>query len=307
MTNPLVSVIVPNYNHARYLEQRLDTVFSQTYQNFEVIILDDKSTDNSLEIINRYKDNPHLSQIVVNEQNTGSPFKQWDKGINLAKGELIWIAESDDYNELTFLEELIIEWNKHNNVVAAFSNYVMFWGDKYLYSKERKARVYSGKDYIINRLIRYCDIRNASGVVFSKNAYLNISKDYTSYKSAGDLRFWSEILQYGKCVKINKNLTYFRQNITSVTGTNGSKGIISKEDKMVYDYVCRVYKLSNFQEKMVRLKKAVQYLNSPYDSENIRQEILDIWHIHRGQKVSLIFKFIFWLSGSLERHLGILI
>lgn len=89
MTTPLVSVIVPNYNHAQYLEQRLDTVFNQTYQNFEVIILDDKSTDNSLEVINRYKDNPHLSQIVVNEQNTGSPFKQWDKGINLAKGVTI--------------------------------------------------------------------------------------------------------------------------------------------------------------------------------------------------------------------------
>lgn len=87
MTTPLVSVIVPNYNHARYLEQRLDTVFNQTYQNFEVIIF--KSTDNSLEVINRYKDNPHLSQIVVNEQNTGSPFKQLDKGINLAKGVTI--------------------------------------------------------------------------------------------------------------------------------------------------------------------------------------------------------------------------
>ena len=122
MIIPLVSVIVPNYNHARYLEQRLDSVFEQTYQNFEVIILDDCSTDDSMEVINRYKDNPHLSQIVVNEQNTGSPFKQWDKGIHLAKGDLIWIAESDDYNELTFLEELISEWNKHKNVVLAFSN-----------------------------------------------------------------------------------------------------------------------------------------------------------------------------------------
>ena len=133
MFNPLVSVIVPNYNHARYLEQRLDTVFNQTYQNFEVIILDDKSTDNSLEVINKYKDNPHLAQIVVNEQNTGSPFKQWDKGINLAKGELIWIAESDDYNELTFLEELITEWSKHKNVVVAFSSYVQFWCEEFLY------------------------------------------------------------------------------------------------------------------------------------------------------------------------------
>ena len=75
---PLISVIIPNYNHARYLEQRLDSVFNQTYPNFEVIILDDHSTDNSLEIINRYKDDPNLSQIIINDTNSGSVFKQWD-------------------------------------------------------------------------------------------------------------------------------------------------------------------------------------------------------------------------------------
>ena len=81
MTNtPLVSIIIPNYNHARYLKQRLESIFNQTYQNFEVIFLDDCSTDNSSDIIEQYKDNPHLSQIVVNETNSGSPFKQWNKG-----------------------------------------------------------------------------------------------------------------------------------------------------------------------------------------------------------------------------------
>ena len=138
MNTPLVSVIIPNYNHAQYLEKRIDTVLNQTYQNIEVIILDDKSTDNSLEVIEQYRNHPKVAQIVVNEQNTGSPFKQWDMGINLANGELIWIAESDDYNELIFLEELIAEWNRHSNVVLAFSNYVQFFGDNFSTYKERK-------------------------------------------------------------------------------------------------------------------------------------------------------------------------
>lgn len=307
MKKPLVSVIVPNYNHARYLEQRLDTVFNQTYQNFEVIILDDKSTDNSLEIINRYKDNPHLSQIVVNEQNTGSPFKQWDKGINLAKGELIWIAESDDYNELTFLEELITEWGKHEDVVVAFSQYVLFadgWCSK---NKERKTRCYKGKDYVCNRLIRYCVIRNASGAVFCKQAYLKISNRYTSFKSAGDLQFWVEILQYGNCIRIGKNLTYFRQNNTSVTGTNGTKGIVSTEDKYVYDYVNTHFKIGRWSKKMVHLKKARQYQLERYDNEHIRNEILNLWSIQYGEGLSKWCDYLFWLSGTLERHLGILI
>ena len=99
MYTPLVSVIVPNYNHAQYLEKRIDTVLNQTYQNIEVIILDDKSKDNSIEVIEQYRNHPKVAQIILNEQNTGSPFKQWDKGISAANGELIWIAESDYYNE----------------------------------------------------------------------------------------------------------------------------------------------------------------------------------------------------------------
>ena len=304
---PLVSVIIPNYNHARYLEQRLDSVFGQTYLNFEVIILDDCSTDNSMEVINRYKENPHLSQIVVNETNSGSVFKQWDKGINLAKGELIWIAESDDYCELNILEELVKAYTAKPNVVVAFCQYVIFSEDYKIKPKEHKTRYYKGKDYICNRLIRYCEIRNASGVIFSKEAYNHISKEYMTYKSAGDLRFWCEILQYGDCAYVGQNLSYFRQNATSVTGTNGTRGVVSNEDKRVYDYVCSVYQLSIWQRKMVQIKKSRQYQTDNYDNETIRQQVLHLWGIQRGDGLSKIDGFIFWLSGSLERHMGILI
>lgn len=98
----LVSIIIPNYNHAAFLQQRLNSVFQQTYQNFEVILLDDASTDASVAILNEYKDHPKVSHLVINERNSGSPFKQWQKGIALAKGEYVWIAESDDINAMNF-------------------------------------------------------------------------------------------------------------------------------------------------------------------------------------------------------------
>ena len=99
-----VSVIIPNYNHAQYLPERIESVFGQTYPNYEVIILDDCSTDNSREVIEQYRTNPHVSQIIYNEENSGGVFKQWKKGLSLAKGDLLWIAESDDKCENTFLE-----------------------------------------------------------------------------------------------------------------------------------------------------------------------------------------------------------
>lgn len=305
--NPLVSVIVPNYNHARYLEQRLDSVFGQTYSNFEVIILDDCSTDNSLEVINRYKDNPHLSQIVVNEKNSGSVFKQWEKGIGLAKGEIIWIAESDDYCKLEFLAEMLKAYTAKEGVAVVVSQYI-FFSDDYTYKlKERKTRYYKGEDYVCDRLIRYCEIRNASGVIFSKAAYDKISVKYTTFRNAGDLQFWVEMLQYGKCVRVGQNLTYFRQSNSSVTGTNGSKGIVAKEDKLVYDFVAEHYNLSSWQKWMTHKYKARQYQKQSFDSEDIRLEVMRLWKIRRGEGLSRLMNALIWFSGSLERHLGVLI
>ena len=272
-----------------------------------MIILDDCSTDNSLEVIEQYKGNPHLSQIVVNESNSGSVFKQWDRGINLAKGELVWIAESDDYCELNMLEELVNAFARWKNVVVACSQYIYVNGEHTCKFKERKTRCYKGKDYICKRLIRYNEIRNASGVVFSKEAYSHISKSYLTFRNAGDLQFWSEILQYGDVVRVGMNLTYYRQSVLSVTGTNGTKGVVSKEDKRVYDYVADVYPLTNWQKYMVHLCKLRQYQSACYDSEEIRHEIFALWNIRKGENSPFWEDFVIWLAGSLERHLGILI
>jgi glycosyltransferase involved in cell wall biosynthesis len=91
--------------HASFLEERINSILKQTYKNYEIILLDDKSTDNSIEIIKRYENNYHISHIKINKTNNGSPFIQWEKGFNLAEGELIWIAESDDSCDADFLKK----------------------------------------------------------------------------------------------------------------------------------------------------------------------------------------------------------
>ena len=103
---PKVSVIVPNYNHALYLRQRLDSIINQTFQDFEVIVLDDASTDNSREIIQTYAHYPAF-RFLFNETRNGSAFKQWQKGLESARGEYIWFAESDDCASPYFLSKLL--------------------------------------------------------------------------------------------------------------------------------------------------------------------------------------------------------
>ncbi|MGL4332344.1 MAG: glycosyltransferase family 2 protein, partial [Bacteroidales bacterium] len=117
----MVSVIIPNYNHAKYLNERIDSIINQTFQDFEIIILDDKSSDESKIIIEHYRDHPKVSHIVINKQNSGSPFIQWKKGIDLAKGDLIWIAESDDCAAPTFLEECVNHLVNNTDTVFCFS------------------------------------------------------------------------------------------------------------------------------------------------------------------------------------------
>src|ERR1700738_5096767 len=101
-----LSVIVPNYNHARFLRQRIESVLNQTFHDFEVILLDDCSTDDSRSILSEYAADPRV-RIEFNEKNSGSTFMQWNKGVRLARGEYVWIAESDDYADARMLERLV--------------------------------------------------------------------------------------------------------------------------------------------------------------------------------------------------------
>ncbi|MFX8262451.1 glycosyltransferase family 2 protein, partial [Acinetobacter baumannii] len=88
-----VSVVVPNFNYRRFLEARLRSIASQTLPPYEIIVLDDASTDGSMEELLRLQ--PLLSpelRIIKNHSNSGSVFRQWYAGVREAQGDYIWIA-----------------------------------------------------------------------------------------------------------------------------------------------------------------------------------------------------------------------
>jgi len=103
--SPAVSVVVPNYNKIDYLRARLDSIFNQTFRDFELLLLDDASTDGSESIISEYVDHPAV-KIFTNTDNVGV-FAQWRKGMLLARSDIIWIAEADDVCEPEFLATLL--------------------------------------------------------------------------------------------------------------------------------------------------------------------------------------------------------
>ena len=121
MNTPTVSVIVPNYNHSAYLSLRIDSILKQSYVDFELILLDDCSSDSSREILLSYESEPRVSHVIFNETNSGTTFKQWEKGISLARGRYIWIAESDDFADVDFLKVTIEALDQNPNAVIAYT------------------------------------------------------------------------------------------------------------------------------------------------------------------------------------------
>ncbi|TGQ74328.1 MAG: glycosyltransferase [Mesorhizobium sp.] len=103
---PAVSIIVPNHNRARYLHERMESILGQSFQDFELIILDDASTDDSQSILNYYA-GVYGTHVIVSETNSGAPYPQWFKGMALASADLIWIADADDASDPAFLETLV--------------------------------------------------------------------------------------------------------------------------------------------------------------------------------------------------------
>lgn len=237
----MVSVIIPNYNHARYLDERILSVLNQTYQNFEMIILDDCSTDNSREVIERYRANEHVSHIVYNDVNSGSTFKQWEKGISLAKGELIWIAESDDKCHDTLLEKLVGQFEQNEELVIAFCKTITF-DDKGCEEKQDplplpSTQVFNSDIFISKYMSHGNPMINASACVFKKDVALKIDKQYHDYKGAGDRLFWTEICEYGKVAVVNEWLNYMRQHPNNFTKKYNIDGTNQREDKRILDYI----------------------------------------------------------------------
>ncbi len=224
----MVSIILPNYNYARYLSQRIDSILNQTFTDFELIILDDASTDNSRELIEGYRKNDKRIKVFYSEINSGNPFVQWKKGIEKSKGNLIWIAEADDWCEPTLLEILANILAKNTDAVLAFTDSEIVdeaGNSKGLWSSQRMAKVddlfkadfvMNGVDFINHYLIHQNIIPNASAVLFRKDAYLMQGGVDSGIQNCADWLLWIKMIHSHKVAYVHQPLNYFRRHGESV-------------------------------------------------------------------------------------------
>ena len=225
-----VSVIIPNYNYANFIIERIDSILMQTYPIYELIILDDCSTDNSVEVIEeKIKTIKDIKvQFIKNETNSGGVFKQWKKGFDAATGDFIWIAEADDSAENNFVEELIKPFDDEE-VVLSYCESARIDGENMLIREKSddlydmcrtgewgKSYIWTGKEENIYHLSVTNTILNVSSVMWRKKDYTDIFAKAGEFKVAGDWYIYYNILKEGKISWNCKPLNYYRKHGSSV-------------------------------------------------------------------------------------------
>lgn len=226
----LVSIIIPSYNHSRFLKDRLKSIENQTYDDWELIIIDDFSTDNSVELLEEFvsKNKEKVKYFIRNEENSGSGYSSWKKGIELSDSRYIWIAETDDYSAPTFLEEQVKVLEESNAVLSFCASKYVDSNGKYLYSSSNRTndlKVYKEenkifKSYIfIQRMPFNPYITNGSSVVFKKPK-CRVPDEIFSHKQSSDTFFWTYLIKNNHFIFLNKELNFFRRHVNSTTTKN---------------------------------------------------------------------------------------
>jgi glycosyltransferase involved in cell wall biosynthesis len=260
---PRVSVIIPNYNHAPFLNWRIDTVLDQTFRDLEILILDDASTDGSQAVIDQYRDRPRV-RIEHNEKNSGSVFRQWEKGILATDSEYVWIAESDDWTDPRFLATLIPLLESKPKIGAAYTQswladlqfkitgHASCWTDDIDAARWRSNFIAAGRTEIARFLTVKNTIPNASAVLMRRSVLQQVLPIDTSFRLCGDWLHWIRMLAVSDVAFVAEPLNFWRQR--SSNARTEKPGVLEwREGERILLHACDVLGLPQAERDRILL------------------------------------------------------
>jgi glycosyltransferase involved in cell wall biosynthesis len=214
-----LTVVMPNYNHAKYLHESLDAILNQEYKNFELIIIDDGSTDNSFEIIKEYQNKNSNIRFFQNKKNLGV-IQTVNMGISLANGEYLAFCAADDIVFSEFFKDTVNFVKKNSNIAICCGESSYFDGKNPYQFHNR--RFYLGEETIIikkGEILKY--LRNSSFKIqthvsiFRKDAVLKFGGYKENLKCLSD---WYLNYQIG----FNFNIAHIPKPFGAVRIVNNS-------------------------------------------------------------------------------------
>lgn len=289
-----VSVIMPNYNHAPFLRERLDSIFAQDYANKEVILLDDASTDESRTILNEYAARPEVKHVILNDANSGNTFIQWEKGLSLATGDYIWIAESDDVADSRLVSRLVSALEQSDAMIAfAHSEWIDERGVVIPRNCDKQWSedfVMDGVSFIKKYLLGYSHICNASAVLFRRSALSGVDMQHVQqYSASGDRLFWISLALQGKVAYVADSLSRFRQHTNKVSGGAEYEGRNIIQDYAIYTQIAPRLSMSRCEQRMV-CGYHWHAIHRPSVSVNGREKAMSVWSAE-----PLFGRFSWWM------------
>ncbi|MWN05768.1 glycosyltransferase family 2 protein [Gilliamella sp. Pas-s95] len=246
---PLISIIIPVYNSSQFILSTLASLEAQSYNNYEIILINDGSTDNSLDILENYK-KKHNNVILYNQKNSGVSVAR-NKGIELSNGEFITFLDSDDTYSPKFLEKILCR-QKEENADLVYCGYNIISAS----GKLKAVPCLFKEGYILNFYLQRNGYFHFSGmlirkkILLEKQIYFEIDRNISE-----DLLFTVQLLNNCNCYCVKENLFNYIQHSGSVMSSAWS------ENKWLSDIEGR--------------KHILFYLVNNYD-KNDKQEILKL-------------------------------
>jgi len=255
--SPRVSVVVPNYNYARYLEERFDSILKQTFADREIIFLDDASQDESVALV-RERFGDRVSRIETSTTNSGNPFAQWNRGVRLARGEFVWIAEADDTCEPEFLAKLVDALERSPRIGLAYgrttpvdqagkvidAGYYQRYVGELDDTRWRSDYVANGRDEVCRYLSRKNTITNVSGVLFRREAYVDMDYAPEHMRMCGDWLAYCRLLHDWDVSFVAQPMNFHRQHPAKHTQNAVLNLTYFREFLQVQQYLADAFDLS---------------------------------------------------------------
>lgn len=285
-----VAAIIPNYNYADFIIERIDSVLFQTYPISELVILDDASPDNSVEVIenklNEIKKNfPKLkTKFIKSKQNSGGcVFSQWQKGIKEITSDYFWIAEADDSADSHFLETAMEKFSEKPSTALFFcdsyrinqddkiiSRTCSDWADMWRSGRYKKDFYNSGEDEVKNYLSGTNPILNVSSVVWKNSPDLpKIFEEAKKFKVAGDWYIYSRVLEHGDIAYSAKQLNYYRKHDRGSASTVVKLNIEYGEVVTVQERIIKKYHLGPEQIEWAKVRRrGMGFVENPKNTGN---------------------------------------
>lgn len=263
--SPLVSVVIPSYNHGRFLGRALQSVLDQTYTNSEVIVIDNHSTDNTDAVMASFAD-PRITYLKLH--NNGIIAASRNAGLRLAKGEWIAFLDSDDYWIRNKLEQCILNCSNNDVIYHRLMCYKALDSG---YVKEDG--VLDCRDITNNphhNLLKYGPSLTTSGIIVKKNCLMALSGFDESINIVGgeDYDLWLRLAGNNCKFKfINSYLGYYLINGNHVTSAEKSLKIITYLNKKHFElflYGCPDWAHKSMLASYIKMQRYTEAKNYGY-------------------------------------------